>query len=469
MKKRFQIAGVTALVSIAVLAGCSSSNNTSAAPLSQAAGARANTVSDAVVNFPDSLLSRFALNNSEVTAAEIFRRMEVLADGSELMSWGVEGVNDDETVQRETRYNVDGTVLENVRGEPVDALTAAVEATVRARFPDAPITEIERTDADGVVAWSVLLDASGAEVEVNIADDGTYLFLEEEIELADLPADIATALGRTEVSGAANLPEEGFERVTFADDTVQYAVEYESDLGQSLTVVTDDLGRVLRVEHEDSLAMLSTSTTAADALAGFPASIAGDFSTRFPEVSAAEIFRSQVITDGAVSNTLFGIEGLSADETFEVEAIYSATGELVESASGQIIDTLPTLVADAFALRHPDGAIEEITESVDASGTNYAVAFISAEEELESNFDASGNFLSLETILAESAIPANVLDIIGQERVLLPIVEFEAVDAADNTRTFTVEYENETGDSISYKLNADGVIQSIDHEIPFTQ
>lgn len=464
MKRHFQLTAVTALVSITLLSGCGSSDPISAAT----AGATGDSVSDAVADFPDSLLPRFALNNSEVIAAEVFRRMEVSSDGSEVTSWGVEGISSDETAERESRYGTDGVVLENIRAEPVDTMTAIVESTVRARYPDAPVVEIERTDADGVIAWAVLLDANGAEAEVNVADDGTYLFLEEEIVQSDLPASVAAALSRTDVSGASNLPDSGFERVTFADGAVQYSVEYESDLGQSLTVVTDDMARVLKVEHEDSLVMLSTSDTVQNALAAFPDNIAADFATGFPQVTAAEVFRSQAYTDGVVSSTLWGIEGLSEDETLEVEAMYSATGERLESATGRIIESLPTLVADAFALRYPEGAIEEITEAEDVSGITYAIAFMLAEEELEANYDASGNFLSLETLLAEDQIPAALLQIIGMERVVLPIVEFEAVDAADGSRTFVVEYENETGDSISYKLSGDAVIQSIDHEAPFT-
>lgn len=467
MKKHFQTTAVASLVSMALLTGCGSSDPISSAPAGATSGATADLVSDAVASFPDSLLPRFALNNSEVTGAEVFRRWEVSTDGTEFMSWGVEGVNTEETAERESRYGTDGVVLENIRAEPVDAMTPAVEATVRARYPAAPLVEIERTNADGVIAWAVLLDADGAEAEVNVADDGTYLFLEEEIEQSDLPASVSAALSRTAVSGASNLPDSGFERVTFADGSVQYSVEYESDLGQSLTVVTDDMARVLRVEHEDSLAMLSTSDTVQVALADFPDTIAADFAAGFPQVTAAEVFRSQIYSDGIVSSTQWGIEGLSEDETLEVEALYSATGERLESATGRIIDTLPAVVADAFALQYPEGEIEEITETEDAAGIAYAVAFVLVEEELEANYDASGNFLALETILEESQIPAAALLTIGQQRVVLPIVEFEAVDAADGSRTFTVEYENETGDSISYKLNSDAVIQSIDHETPF--
>jgi len=471
MKRHFQLTAVSAFVSIALLSGCGSSDPVAATDDVMAdatAGSTADSVSDAVADFPDSLLPRFALNNSEVIAAEVFRRMEVSSDGSKIMSWGVEGISPDETAERESRYGVDGVVLENIRAEPVDAMTASVESTVRLRYPDAPVVEIERTVADGVIAWAVLLDADGAEAEVNVADDGTYLFLEEEIVQSDLPVFVSAALSRAEVSGASNLPDSGFERITFADGSVQYSVEYESDLGQSLTVVTDDMARVLKVEHEDSLVMLSTSDTVQDALVGFPEGIAADFAAGFPQVAAAEIFRSQAYTDGVISTTLWGIEGLSEDETLEVEAKYSASGERLESATGRIIESLPTVIADAFALRYPEGAIEEITEAEDVSGTTYAIAFVLVEAELEANYDASGNFLSLETILEEDQIPAIVLQVIGEERVVLPIVEFEAVDAADGSRTFVVEYENETGDSISYKLSGDAIIQSIDHEVPYT-
>lgn len=460
-------------MSMISVAGCSSDNNSSTALSGDnstlTAAARALSVSEAISDFPNALLPRFALNNSEVTAAEVFRRIETAADGTETLSFGVEGANTDETLEREARYSSTSELLESVSTEPVDVLPVIIEETVRSQNADAPIEEIERTDSNGVVAWAVLLDANGSELEINVADDGTFLFVEEEIELSDLPADIANVLDEAAVAGSANLPDSSIERVTFADNTIQYAVEYESDLGQSLTVVSNAQGQVIRVEHEDSLIALSTSDTVEEAIADFPDTVVTEFANAFPEVTAAEIFRSQLFVGGAISETQWGIEGLSDDESVEVEALYNSAGVLLESATGTILDSLPESVATAFAARFPDVEIDEISQVEEASGTSYAVAFIQAGEELEANFDANGGFLSLEDILEEDQIPVQILTIIGNERVVLPIVEFEAVDAADGTRTFTVEYENEEGDSISYKLSLEGAIQSIDHEAPFNQ
>ena len=48
--------------------------------------------------------------------------------------------------------------------------------------------------------------------------------------------------------------------------------------------------------------------------------------------------------------------------------------------------------------------------------------------------------------------------------MLLPILEVEKETAADGSVSYSAEYENETGESISYGLTEDGTIESIEHE-----
>ena len=136
---------------------------------------------------------------------------------------------------------------------------------------------------------------------------------------------------------------------------------------------------------------------------------------------------------------------------------------LVEQARGEIIDELPVNVETAFSSLYPSVEIDEIAEVVTPEGSTYSIVFIQEDEELEANFNAAGEFLTLEEALDEAAIPLSLLETIGAERVLLPIVEFELVTFANGEVGYVVEYENET-QSISYQLDANGIIEQVEHE-----
>jgi len=418
------------------------------------------SVEAALESFPNSLLPRFALSNSEVTAAEIYRRVDYSPDGVGVESWGVEGASEDGSLELDARYANDGSQLESGRGGILESLPDVVNNALLAQYPNAVITEIARSTIGELIAYGILFDTNGEELEANYADDAQLLFVENVMDKADMPSAILATADEQGVS----LPDAEYERTTFADGSVTYAVEFENDEGQSITVTMNEAGSVVRVEHEDALVNLSTSDTVSMALAEFPSGIAADFTTMFSEVTAAEIFRSADLSNASSPQFSYGIEGSSEDDLLEIEALYSADVVLLEQGRGAIIESLPMVVETAFMARFPNVVIEEISELVDGEGTNYAIAFVQAEEELEANYNAAVGFLSLEDSLEESEIPAVILNVIGDERVLLPIVEFEAVTEADGRVSYTVEYENDEGDSISYKVSANGTILKVDHE-----
>ena len=238
----------------------------------------------------------------------------------------------------------------------------------------------------------------------------------------------------------------------------------ENNNGQSITINMNSIGDILTVEHEDALENLSTSETVETALATFPEDIKSDFSIMFSEVTAAEIFRHRDLTEPAESAISYGIEGVSEDELLEIEAIYSPEIVFLEQERGEIIDALPTNVDSAFMARYPGVEIDESARVTDDDGVSYSIVFIQNEEELEANFSDNADFLVLEDALEESEIPLAILDALGAERVLLPILEIEKETEADGSVSYSAEYENETGESISYNLTEGGTIESIEHE-----
>lgn len=260
------------------------------------------------------------------------------------------------------------------------------------------------------------------------------------------------------------MPLAEYEKSTFADGSIGYAVEFENNNGQSITINMNSIGDILTVEHEDALGNLSTSETVETALASFPEGIQSDFSTMFSEVTAAEIFRHRDLTKPAESAISYGIEGVSEDELLEIEAIYSPEVAFLEQERGEIIDALPTNVDAAFMARYPGVEIDEIARVTDDDGVSYSIVFIQNEEELEANFSDNADFLVLEDALEESEIPLAILDALGAERVLLPILEVEKETTADGSVSYSAEYENEMGESISYGLTENGTIESIEHE-----
>ena len=461
---------VTAALALAACSDDSSTDGTgdAGASVPTTDGASIPDVDGALADFPPGLLPLFALDDSGIAPEEIYRRIDYVGGRPGETSWGVEGVADDDTGEREVRYATDAAVIEAIDGQLVDELPPAAAATLASLYPDASIEEIERTDDAGTIAYAVLLDVDGSEVEPNLDEAGTLLSLEEEIEASELPAAVAAVVDAEAGASAAGLPGSGLERETLASGEVRYSVEYENDDGQSLTLAMTETGELLVVEHEDSLERLSTSDTPAEALEGFPDGIEADFAASFPEVAAAEAYRNIDVAGGGT--VTWGIEGASDDESLELSALYDEDGQRLEQERERLLDAAPEPVATAFEAAYPGAEIDEIVEVESDEGTAYEIVFASAEgeEDLAANYDAAGGFMSLERVLDAEDVPQAVLDALGAERVLLPVLEIERVEAADGTVAYEAEYESASEDederSISYALDADGTIGSIEHE-----
>ncbi len=88
-----------------------------------------------------------------------------------------------------------GTVTYAEKGEKAEkgSLPAAIEAAVKALFPNGTITESEK-EKEGVKVYKVEVKDANTETDVKVAKDGTVMEIESEASLATVPAAVAEAI-----------------------------------------------------------------------------------------------------------------------------------------------------------------------------------------------------------------------------------------------------------------------------------
>ena len=77
---------------------------------------------------------------------------------------------------------------------PLDKVPKAVMDAIKARFPDADITSVEKETEDGKVVYDIELKSKGRKYEMDIKEDGTVLEVENEIPVKNLPEAVTKAL-----------------------------------------------------------------------------------------------------------------------------------------------------------------------------------------------------------------------------------------------------------------------------------
>lgn len=77
-----------------------------------------------------------------------------------------------------------------------DVLPDAARAAVKARFPNAKITEVEREREGGIVCYEVECRLGRREIELTVAADGSIGAVEEEISPKALPAPVVAGVHR---------------------------------------------------------------------------------------------------------------------------------------------------------------------------------------------------------------------------------------------------------------------------------
>jgi uncharacterized membrane protein YkoI len=75
-----------------------------------------------------------------------------------------------------------------------DKAPKAVQEAVKARFPGADVTSIEKETEDGKVVYDIELKHQGRKYEMDIHEDGTVIEIEKEIPLKDVPAAVTKTL-----------------------------------------------------------------------------------------------------------------------------------------------------------------------------------------------------------------------------------------------------------------------------------
>ena len=76
----------------------------------------------------------------------------------------------------------------------VDKVPKKVMAAVKARFPKAKITSVEKETTDGKVMYDIELTQKGRKYEMDILEDGTVLEVEKEVFLKDAPEALTKAV-----------------------------------------------------------------------------------------------------------------------------------------------------------------------------------------------------------------------------------------------------------------------------------
>jgi len=77
---------------------------------------------------------------------------------------------------------------------PLEKVPKAVQDALKARFPGAEVTSIEKEIEGGAVVYDIELKHKDTKYEMDIKEDGTVLVIEKEIAAKDLPDAVSKAL-----------------------------------------------------------------------------------------------------------------------------------------------------------------------------------------------------------------------------------------------------------------------------------
>jgi uncharacterized membrane protein YkoI len=77
---------------------------------------------------------------------------------------------------------------------PLDKVPKAVLNAVKARFPGARLTSVEKETVDGKVLYDIELTHKGRKYEMDVHEDGTVVEVEKQVDPKDLPEAVTKAL-----------------------------------------------------------------------------------------------------------------------------------------------------------------------------------------------------------------------------------------------------------------------------------
>jgi len=127
----------------------------------------------------------------------------------------------------------------------LDAVPAAVKATILKEAGGAPIKEIEKETEDGKVVFEAEFVRDGKKTEVKVDAAGKLLSTEVEISLDDVPAAVKATI--LKAAGGAKITE--VEKET-ANGVTTYEAEFVAD-GKEVEITVGADGKLLKKEAED--------------------------------------------------------------------------------------------------------------------------------------------------------------------------------------------------------------------------
>jgi uncharacterized membrane protein YkoI len=77
---------------------------------------------------------------------------------------------------------------------PLGKVPKAVMDSIKARFPGADLTSVEKETEDGAVVYDVELKHKGRKYEMDIKEDGTIIEIEKEVAAKDVPEAVTKAV-----------------------------------------------------------------------------------------------------------------------------------------------------------------------------------------------------------------------------------------------------------------------------------
>ena len=133
-----------------------------------------------------------------------------------------------------------------------------VAEAVKAAYPAAKITEIERERHRGVTVYEVELRVGGHEVELKIDESGVIGSIETELRVKDAPAAVIVACKKLYPDAKIEEVEQREVRGVFLytgfallkEPRVVYEVEVETDKGET-EILLDASGKILRSKVDD--------------------------------------------------------------------------------------------------------------------------------------------------------------------------------------------------------------------------
>lgn len=147
----------------------------------------------------------------------------------------------------ELELSRDGTFLELEAEVPVEDVPPFVREAAEARFPGITLTGAEREVQGGEWTWEVKFVHDGRAMELVVDGDGNVLETERELRPSEAPVAVLSA-SETVVPNSRFVSVESVESVDSAEGTV-YHVKRDRE-GARYKVVLDESGAVLRAVRE---------------------------------------------------------------------------------------------------------------------------------------------------------------------------------------------------------------------------